>query len=1045
MLSDQVPEQLAPMVVDPATLVSHGGSPLLVLGSAGTGKTRLILDRFLWLVEQGTLPERIVLLLPSTARSDAARAALETELRDGYSELIVVTPAQLAAAVLRRSASRHDLLEATLSAGDRLAMLAEHIDELPLQHHDIGGNSGALLGAFVRRIDRLKAELVSASEFAAWAEQQPSPREREFSAIFQAHDRMVRKLGACDEGDLVRIAIRLIEDHPSARQPFQHVLIDDAQELDLGPATLARTLAGGALTVAGDPLAALRRFRGAGAARLDWFEKPGTRVARLLTSYRCPAGVQDAAFAAAGLAASGSPAAGEEATAEPEVCFWRCENERSQAQAVAAEIERLVAREQVDPGRIAVIVGDVAREGQALSVALEERAVPHRVVGDAALFQRAEVRDLLAWLRLLADPGDAPAVVRALARAPIELRSIDIARCTQIARRRKLDMVAALAAATESPQVPPEARERIRVFLKLYRACAAQIDTMRPDLYVHRLIERLGLRRQQLFAAQADVVERLRALARFGELAAAHVIRAPQATAREFARSIAAVAEWGLSEREEPVLTGGDAVQVVALDMVGGLEVDHVFVLGLRAGLEGAATLDSEPVPDALLREALPADDEGARRSRLQQRLYVAMTRARQRAVLVHAAGAEQGSRGRPLPSIEAARTAVGGEWLELTEDLFGPAETLHSTYRLLRDELMDGTKRAAGRLAELRLDTDLDISHAVVRYLEMLKLAALIARDEGAHGQGLADALRDINVRIEQAVTADQREIFMSSPLDEYLLDAERDVRHRARVIAARDEPSLERFLPMRGGGVMLSATDIDTYRACPLRYKFARVFRIPQEPTLHQRFGIAVHQVLERYHARVEPADASPASGSLTDLLNLLEGSWRRGGFGDSDEERQLHHKAVSALTRYHERAQADQARPVWFERPFSFKLGPHLVRGRVDRVDQLPSGEYELIDYKTGRPKSAEQLAGDVQLSLYAIAAREAWGLEATRGAYYYLLDDEKVAVSGDSERADWIRGVAIDVAEGIKAQEFEPTPSPRACKLCDYRLVCPAAER
>jgi DNA helicase-2/ATP-dependent DNA helicase PcrA len=69
--------------------------------------------------------------------------------------------------------------------------------------------------------------------------------------------------------------------------------------------------------------------------------------------------------------------------------------------------------------------------------------------------------------------------------------------------------------------------------------------------------------------------------------------------------------------------------------------------------------------------------------------------------------------------------------------------------------------------------------------------------------------------------------------------------------VIAARDEPSLERFLPMRGEGVVLSATDIDTYRSCPLKYKFARVFRIPQEPTIHQRFGIVVHQVLERFHA--------------------------------------------------------------------------------------------------------------------------------------------------------------------------------------------------
>jgi hypothetical protein len=304
MLSDHVPE-LASTVHDPATLVSHSGSPLLILGGAGSGKTRLILDRFLWLVGQGSLPERMVLLLPSAARADAARAALETELLDGYSELVVVTAAQLAAAVLRRSASRHDLLQATLGPGARLAMLAERIDELPLQHHDIGGNAGGLLGGFIRRIDRLKAELIDAGEFTAWAERQASPRELEFAAIFQAHDRMMRELGACDEGDLVRLAIRLHEDHPSARQPFQHVLVDDAQELDLGPARLARTLAAGALTAAGDPLAAVWRFRGAGAARLRWFETPTTRVARLLTSYRCATGIQDAAHAAAGLPNNG--------------------------------------------------------------------------------------------------------------------------------------------------------------------------------------------------------------------------------------------------------------------------------------------------------------------------------------------------------------------------------------------------------------------------------------------------------------------------------------------------------------------------------------------------------------------------------------------------------------------------------------------------------------------------------------------------------------------------------------------------------------------
>jgi DNA helicase-2/ATP-dependent DNA helicase PcrA len=286
--------------------------------------------------------------------------------------------------------------------------------------------------------------------------------------------------------------------------------------------------------------------------------------------------------------------------------------------------------------------------------------------------------------------------------------------------------------------------------------------------------------------------------------------------------------------------------------------------------------------------------------------------------------------------------------------------------------------------------------------------------------------------------VTSEQREIFETSALDEYLLDAERDARRRAAAVAARDEPSLEAFLPRRGDGLMLSASDVDTYRICPLRYKFARVFRIPSEPTLHQRFGILVHQVLERFHA-------GGGTRTLAELLGLLDAGWRRGGFADSEQERQLRDKAAAALRRYFERFQSEAGEPVWFERPFSFHLGPHLVSGRVDRVDRLPDGSYELIDYKTGRPKTPAQLRDDVQLSLYAVGAREAWSLEAAAQAYYYVLDDAKVPVERDAQARDWITDTVLEVAEGILAQGFEPTPSYAACSTCDFRIICPAAER
>src|SRR6476469_308252 len=426
----------------------------------------------------------------------------------------------------------------------------------------------------------------------------------------------------------------------------------------------------------------------------------------------------------------------------------------------------------------------------------------------------------------------------------------------------------------------------------------------------------------------------------------------------------------------------------------------------MSARMPGPRRQTLEPIPDALIKETVPPLSRAAHAGEMRRLLHVALSRARHRLVLAYPERTDRGAAQQPSPFAEEARAAVGGEWEPREEELFGPAETLQSTFRLLRDELMTTVAQVGGRLGELRFDTDLDVSHAVVRYLELLKLAALLERTR-AGGQSVEEALGEVNARLLQAATSEQREIFETSALDDYLLDAERDERLRARAVAARNEPSLETFLPRRGDGLLLSATDIETYRTCPLKYKFARVFRIPSEPTMNQRFGILVHQVLERYHAA--------QSAGLPTLLNLLEAGWRRGGFSDSEEERQFRAKATAALVTYHDRFRDEDAEPVWFERSFQFRMGPHLLRGRVDRVDRLPDGGYELIDYKTGRPKTPAQLRDDVQLALYAVAASSAWALEASRQSYLYVLDDQKVPLPDDAGDADWIAETVLEVAD------------------------------
>ncbi len=601
---------------------------------------------------------------------------------------------------------------------------------------------------------------------------------------------------------------------------------------------------------------------------------------------------------------------------------------------------------------------------------------PARAAQQAQLLERAEVRDVVAWMRLLIDPRDAAAAVRALARPPIELRQVDLARVIQIARRGKLEVVAALAAAMESPQLPPEARERIARFLELHRWAAGGLDTVRADLFVGRLIERLGMRRRQLLAAGDEDAQRLAGLAGLCELAEEFVGSTPRPTARALAIQLMAASEEKPTKADTPA-----------------------------APEEARAESDR------------PASGQP---------------------------GGEQSAEDRA----QGDRSKGGRQTLEEAPD-----GTLQTTLQTMREEVLRDVARIAGRLGELRLDTEVDVSHGVVRYLELLKLAALAERPEG---EAAPEALKDVNARLKTAMTPLQREIYESSPLDELLRGdrtegAQRSGPGRAQALAAqataaRDEPTLEAFLPRKGEGLVLSASDVETYRRCPLRYKFARVLKIPTEQTQSQRFGIVVHQVLERFHSAEGEREGDAKLGTLSELLDLLDTAWRRAGMGEGARERELRGKALRALTRYHERLREEPAQPLWFERSFAFDLGPHHVRGRVDRVDQLPGGGYELIDYKTGYPKTPEELSEDIQLSLYAIAAREAWGLQDTRESYYYVLDDRKVPVPRKGEEdAEWVRGAVLEVGTGIMAQNFEPTPSPAVCALCDYRIVCPAAER
>ena len=466
-----------------AAVVAHDRGPLLVLGAAGSGRTEALARRLARLVGEGDRP---LALTRSIAAANRIRARAEETIETAYEELVVHTHPVAAARLLREHATEAEVdpFFESLSPAERLAMLLERIDELPLRRHEIRGNPAGLLARIVDRIDALKSGGVTAERFRRWSEEQAgesqserdsAAREREFAEVYELHDEMLRAAGAMDDTDAVLELTKLLGERPALAEAvstrFPHLIVDELEDACPAERALIEALARAAETTVlscDDDQARAR----CGAASAWARQALGAAEVILEPSWRYGGDLLDASHAVVASSERGAEVPRRAAGPPTRVRFWSGTNERAEAQAVARDIEASLASGEVRIEKVCVAVPRGGGRSRAIAAALEERRVPYRLTGPGAFFQRPEVRDVIAWLRLLADPTDAAAAVRALSRPPVELRSVDLARCTTIARRRKLDMVSALEASLESPQIPPEARDRIREFLQLHRAAA---------------------------------------------------------------------------------------------------------------------------------------------------------------------------------------------------------------------------------------------------------------------------------------------------------------------------------------------------------------------------------------------------------------------------------------------------------------------------------------------------------------------------------------------------------------------------------------------
>jgi DNA helicase-2/ATP-dependent DNA helicase PcrA len=598
--------------------VAHGAGPLLVLAGAGSGKTRVIAHRIAYLIAGGVDPRRILAVTFTNKAAGEMAARVETLLRAqpaGAGRPPLVATFHAACARILRAEIHHlgyPRSFVVYDEDDRLALVRDCCRELQVDER-ILTPAGA-----VAQISRAKNQLLEPAAVAAVAR---SPRDVTAARLYARYEARLRARGALDFDDLLGRTVELFDQHPAVlayyRGLWQHVLVDEYQDTNAAQYRLLRQLTGGHqnLCVVGDPDQSIYRFRGADLRNILDFERdfPECRVVRLEQNYRSTGRILQiaASVIAHNQARKDKTLWTENAPGEPARLF-RARDEVEEAQWVARTAGELRAA-GVPLDGIAVLYRTNA-QSRVLEDAFRTAGVAYHLVGSVRFYERKEVKDAVAYLRLAVNARDDLAFRRALGTPPRGIGRVTLARIEDLSGRAGGALLAAAGAAAE--EAGGRTGRALAGFVGLVERLAALAAAPAPlGERVAAVIEASGLREALRREATVEAESRLENLDELVAAAQEFAGRPEGGDLAGFLDAVALVSD--VDELAEPRA----AVTLMTLHAAKGLEFPAVFLTGLEEGVfpHGRALDDEAGVEE-------------------ERRLaYVGLTRARERLFLSHA------------------------------------------------------------------------------------------------------------------------------------------------------------------------------------------------------------------------------------------------------------------------------------------------------------------------------------------------------------------------------------------------------------------------
>jgi DNA helicase-2/ATP-dependent DNA helicase PcrA len=603
--------------------------PLLVLAGAGSGKTRVIAHRIAWLMQKGVDPESILAVTFTNKAAGEMRERVTALAGAAGVDVFVSTFHALGLWMLRAEHEAAGLPKrfSICDSGDQLSVVKRAMNEFSIDDRKFDAQK--VLGLIS------KAKSAGKSKIVPRGEGQGDDYDLVAAEVFPRYERALRAQRSVDFDDLVCRPVKLLEKHPEIKaklqKRFRYLLVDEYQDTSAIQLALLVALGGERRNVCavGDDDQSIYGWRGAEVKNVLAYERhfPGAKVIRLEQNYRSTGHV----LACANAVISKNPDRREKklfTAAGPgdKVRVVALPGEEEEASYVAQEIAR--QRQEGRPYSHFAVLYRLNAQSRPFEEAFREAGIPHEVHGGPAFFDRAEVRDLLAYLKVMASPEDDVSIARIVNVPARGIGDSSMERVQHFAIEHKIGLGAAMRRAAEISDLPRGAAERIAAFLEL-------VDRHRPRLAGPGLAEAA-----KALVAEVDLYSHARSTVRSVEAgqrkvdAIDGVLRSLENHAQRAAKP--SLSRWlerlALDSRQEEDPVDGAGVNLLTLHAAKGLEWPVVFLVGFEEDLLPSAGIQGE-----------------ARDLSEERRLcYVGITRARELLTLTRAAARVK--RGKVIP-----------------------------------------------------------------------------------------------------------------------------------------------------------------------------------------------------------------------------------------------------------------------------------------------------------------------------------------------------------------------------------------------------------